>query len=339
MKRISRPERRQLLGLLTLDELSDILDEAPTDSAAAITRELAPGDAADALDEIDTHTVADILQELSQEHADAIMTELDRPQDVAPLLQYPADSAGGIMTPDFPQVHYDDTAAMALDALRLFVEDAAGFGWVCVLDQDQRLAGYVSIARLALARPLRSVGELAEQYDQRLVSATPTTDQEEAKRIMSRYTLSFLPVVDEEQRVLGIIQAEEMMHVAEEEATEDMLRIASAPGERIFGSLGLSIRNRLPWLVLNLGTVLVPPPRSVCSSPQLRQSRCWPHFCPLWPGRAASPARKLSPWSSEVWPSVKCRSMAECGYWERNCYWGFPRPGAGRYRRSVGLPL
>ena len=257
LKRTSRSERRQLLGLLTLDELSDILDEAPTDSAATITRELPAERAADVLDEVHAHHIADILQELPQGQADAIVAELDRPQDVVPLLQYSPDSAGGIMTPHFPHVHQDDTAAIALDALRLFGEDAGGFGWVCVLDTDRRLVGYVSIANLALARPLRSVGELAEQHDHRLVWVTPNDDQEEAERIMSRYTLSILPVVDEEQRVLGVIQAEEMMHIAEEEATEDMLRIASAPGERVLGSVGLSIRHRLPWLILNLGTVLV----------------------------------------------------------------------------------
>ena len=74
---------------------------------------------------------------------------------------------------------------------------------------------------------------------------------------MSRYTLSLLLVVDAEQRVLGVIRAEEMMNVAAEEATEDMLRIASAPGDRVFGPVGLSIMHRLPWLIVNLGTVLL----------------------------------------------------------------------------------
>ena len=74
---------------------------------------------------------------------------------------------------------------------------------------------------------------------------------------MSRYTLSLIPVVDAEQRVLGVIRAEEMMNVAAEEATEDMLRIASAPGDRVFGPVGLSVMHRLPWLIVNLGTVLL----------------------------------------------------------------------------------
>ncbi len=256
MDRASRAQRRQLIALLTLGELSDILDEAPTTAAVKITRELAPDRAADALDDVDTHTVADILQELPDDRAAAIVAELDRPQDVALLLQYPPDTAGGMMTPDFPRVRRNVTAGNALDALRLFGEDAEGFGWVCVLDDERRLTGYVSIANLALASPSRLVGQLADQYGHHLVSVSPETDQEEVHRIMSRYSFSIIPVVDGEQRALGVIRAEEAMRVAEDEATEDMLRIASAPGERVFGPLHLSVRHRLPWLALNLGTVL-----------------------------------------------------------------------------------
>ena len=257
LERTSGDVRRALLPWLTLAEISDILDEAPTESAVVITRELTAERAADLLDDVDSHTVADILQELSDQQASAIVEELQRPEDVVALLQYSSDSAGGMMTPDFPHVRRDDTAGLALDALRVFGEDAEGFSWVCVLDNDRRLTGYVSIAQLALTRPMRTAGELADQYDHRLVSISPETDQEQAHRIMSRYTLSILPVVDAEQRVLGVIRAEEMMNVAAEEATEDMLRIASAPGDRVFGPVGLSVLYRLPWLIVNLGTVLL----------------------------------------------------------------------------------
>ena len=256
LARVSRMERRRLIRLLPLGELSDILDEAPTAAAATIVRELEPGRAADLLDDVDSHTVADILQALPDERAAAIVAELDRPQDVVPLLQYPPDTAGGIMTTDFPRVRQNVTAGNALDSLRLFGEDAEGFGWACVLDDDRRLVGAVSITQLALASPARSVADITKQHGRRLVPVSPATDQEEVHRIMSRYSFSIVPVVDDEQRVLGVIRAEEAMYVGEEEAAEDMLRIASAPGERVFGPLRLSVAHRLPWLVVNLGTVL-----------------------------------------------------------------------------------
>ena len=120
LRRASRAERRLLIALLTPDELADILDDAPTLAAAAVTRELVPEQAADLLDEVDTYTVADILQELPDEHAAAILAELDKPEEVTPLLQYPPDTAGGMMTLEYPQVRRGVTAGNALDRLRLF---------------------------------------------------------------------------------------------------------------------------------------------------------------------------------------------------------------------------
>ena len=256
LARARRTERRLLVALLPTDELSDVLDEAPTEEAAIIVRELPSARAAELLDDVDSHTVADILQQLPDAEASAIVAVLHRPQDVVPLLQYPPDTAGGIMTTDFPRVRQNVTAGNALDTLRLFGEDAEGFGWVCVLDDERRLVRAVSITQLALASPARSVADIADQHGYRLVSVSPETDQEEVHRIMSRYSFSIVPVVDEAQRVLGVVRAEEALHVGEEEAAEDMLRIASAPGERAFGPLRLSVAHRLPWLAVNLGTVL-----------------------------------------------------------------------------------
>ncbi len=240
LARVRRAEQRSLVALLPTNELSDILDETPTDAAVAIVRELPAKRAAELLDDVDSHTVADILLELPESGAAAIVAGLHRPQDVVPLLQYPPDTAGGMMTLDFPRVRQYITAGNSLDALRLFGEDAEGFGWVCVLDDERRLVGAVSITQLALSSPARLAGELADRHGHRLVSVSPDTDREDAHGLMSRYSMGIIPVVDESRRVLGVIRAEEAMQIGEEEAEEDMLRIASAPGERVFGPLHLS---------------------------------------------------------------------------------------------------
>ncbi len=111
---------------------------------------------------------------------------------------------------------------------------------MCVLDGEWGLVGAVSITQLALSTPVRLAGELADRHGHRLVSVSPDTDREDAHRLMSRYSMGIIPVVDESRRVLGVIRAEEAMQIGEEEAEEDMLRIASAPGERVFGPLHLS---------------------------------------------------------------------------------------------------
>ena len=95
----------------------------------------------------------------------------------------------------------------------------------------------MSITQLALANPARSVADLAERFGRRLVAVSPETDQEEAHRIIARYSMSIVPVVDDDQRVLGVIRAEEAMYVGEEEVAEDMLRIASAPGRTCLRSI------------------------------------------------------------------------------------------------------
>ena len=122
------------------------------------------------------------------------------------------------------------------------------------MDQNDRLLGSLSIARLALARPTSLVGEIAERE---IISVTAETDQEECARLMERYNLNQLPVVDGDGRLTGVILAQDMVDVMEEEATEDMYRMAGVAGERVTGPLSNSLRRRLPWLYINLCTVLL----------------------------------------------------------------------------------
>ncbi len=226
--RAPRTERRVLVALLPANDLSDIPDEAPTEAAAVTVRELRSHRAAELLDDVDPHTVADILRELPYAEAAGMVACLHRPEDVAALPQYPPDSAGGMMTLDFPHIRHNITVGNALDVLRLFREDAEGFG-VCILDDGQRLMGAVSITQLALASPARSADDLAEQYGHRLVSVSPDTDRREPHRLMSRYPMSIIPVVDENRRVLGVIRAEEAMQIGEEDEAAAAMLAAFLP--------------------------------------------------------------------------------------------------------------
>jgi magnesium transporter len=98
------------------------------------------------------------------------------------------------------------------------------------------------------------VGDIA---DHQVISVNAETDQEECARLMERYDLSQLPVVGQDGLLTGVILAEDMVDVVEEEATEDMYRMAGVAGERVMGPLGNSLRRRLPWLYINLATALL----------------------------------------------------------------------------------
>ena len=112
----------------------------------------------------------------------------------------------------------------------------------------------MSVTRLALARSSALVGDI---MDREINSVSAETDQEECARVIQRYNLNLLPVVDGEGRLSGVVLAEDLMDVVTEEATEDMFRIASVGGERIAGPLSNSLRSRLPWLYINLATAFL----------------------------------------------------------------------------------
>ena len=249
-------EDSQLLLLegLTPAETADIFEEMEPRTASDLSKDIETERLARILEQTSPDAAADILQLLPAERSEqCLLTMADR-REVASLLQYRQDSAGGLMTLDYPVVREMLTAPNALDELRLLGPEAENLNSLLVLDQDDRLLGSLSIARLALARPTSLVGEIAERE---IISVTAETDQEECARLMERYNLNQLPVVDGDGRLTGVILAQDMVDVMEEEATEDMFRMAGVAGERVTGPLRNSLRRRLPWLYINLCTVLL----------------------------------------------------------------------------------
>ena len=252
----SMAEDTQLLLLKALSptETADILEEMAPQAAAEISKEMQPEGLARILEQTGPDAAADILQLLPEDNLEGTLQAMSNSQEVASLLQYRKDTAGGLMTLDYPVVKETVTTPNALDQLRLLGPEAENINSLLVVDDQSRLVGSLSIARLALARPSSLVGDIAEHE---IISVTAETDQEECVRLMERYNLIQLPVVDQTGRLTGVILAEDMVDVVEEEATEDMYRIASVAGERVMGPLRNSLRRRLPWLYINLATVLL----------------------------------------------------------------------------------
>ncbi len=171
--------------------------------------------------------------------------------EVISLLQYPDETAGGRMSRAAAAARTDATVEMALDLLRLAAEERAGQNAVFVVDAENRPVGYVSIRRIALARPRTSVSDLMRPLQ---ASVSMDADQEECARLVDRYDLSELVVTDGGGRLIGVIDAEDLRDVAEAEASEDMFRMAGMGNERPLASFRRSVRSRAPWLTLNLVT-------------------------------------------------------------------------------------
>lgn len=246
--------QKELLSTLAPTETAAIVEHLKPEDLLRMCEAIEPLVLSQILDETSPDVAADILNDLPRARFAEIIEGMKAAEGVLPLLQHPADTAGGLMTPALPVVPDHTTTAIALDRLRLLGPDAEEISAVFVVDDGGRLVGTLSITRLALSRPTAVVGDIT---DHEFISVRPETDQEESARLMERYNLNQLPVVNQDGRLMGVILAEDMVDVVEEEATEDMYRMAGMGRERVFGPLSQSLKRRLPWLYMNLATAFL----------------------------------------------------------------------------------
>ena len=243
-----------VLSELSVEEIVQILERLDPDESSEIAAGIDSRALAVILDRTRSDMAADILRHLPADRARETLAAMMEADEIAPLLGYSDETAGGLMVLDYPVVSDYMTAGIALDVLRLLGRRAEEFGAIFVVDAEGGLLGYITVTRLALSPIDVAVRDIMRPE---IVSVPVETDQEECARLMERYDLRHLPVVDPEHKLIGIIQVENVVHVMEEEATEDMFRMAGLAGERVLSSLGNSVRSRLPWLTTNLGTVFL----------------------------------------------------------------------------------
>ncbi len=243
--------REALLDAMDAAAVAPVLEELAPEDAAEVAQLLAPEDAARALDELSPDVAADILHALPSDQAEAALAGMSEAEEVIPLLQYQDETAGGLMS-RVSGVRADATAEMALDLLRLMASEERGApNAVFAVDGAGRPVGYVSIRRIALARPRALVADLIRPLQ---ASVDTGADQEECARLVERHHLSELAVTDASGALVGAIDAEHLRDAALAEASEDMFRIAGMGRERPLASFRRSARSRAPWLALNLAT-------------------------------------------------------------------------------------
>jgi magnesium transporter len=209
---------------------------------AAVLAELSDDDAADLIGELDPAEQDRILAELSVEEAG----------DIRQLLEYDEESAGGIMTTELVVVPEHLTAAEAIEEVRRQAQEVGELYSIFVVDAENRLVGTLSLKALVTAGPAARVGDLAEEV---VASVGPATDQEEVGRIVARYNLTVVPVVDALGHLLGGVTFDDVLDIIEAETTEDILRFGGvSQEEEIRGGWWDAVRSRLPWLYVNLVT-------------------------------------------------------------------------------------
>ena len=246
--------RQDIIGEMTYQATAEIFEYIDPDEAVQVAAPITPRLLADILNEADPDVAADVLRGIPDEQTSQTLEAMTESREVIPLLEYADDTAGGLMNPEFLAVSRNLTAVLALDVIRIRARDAEVTSYALVMDEQNKLVGHVAIVDLALARDEQIVAELAQDD---MVSVTVDTDQEECARIMQRYNMNELPVVDGGGVLRGIIMGDDVLDVLKEEATEDMYRLAGVGGEAVFGPLAGAVKSRLPWLGVNLVTAFM----------------------------------------------------------------------------------
>ena len=250
LEELEGEEQALLIPRLDPAASADILEELDDENAAELASNLSTDTLIRIVSEMEPDEAADLLGDIEPEQAKAVLAGLDDPEEVRPLLVHPDDSAGGLMTSEFMALRRRMTAAEALQAIREWLPAAETINDLYVVDAQGALHGSVNLRQLVTADPQMKVMDL---MDSEVISVPAGTDQEECARLMSRYSLLTLPVVNGGNRLIGIITIDDVVNVLEEEATEDIQRLGGAePLERAYLDTGILTiaRKRVGWLLL-----------------------------------------------------------------------------------------
>jgi magnesium transporter len=253
---LDEQERLAVVQALPPELSSQALAEMPEDAHAEDTlAALNPEQAAEIVEELEDDDAADILGELEPEEQERILSEVEDRTDVDRLLRYGEETAGGLMTLHTVTVRDTATVAEALEQIRRQAEEVEDLYQVFVVDADHRLVGILPFKDLVISRPERRIHDFMADAD---ISVPPDLDQEEVARLMARYNLPSVPVVDESGRLLGQVTFDDVIDVVEAETTEDLLKFGGVSAdEELAAGWKEAVRSRLPWLYLNLLTAFL----------------------------------------------------------------------------------
>ena len=225
-------------------------EEHPEESLAA----LEPEQIAAVVAELSDDDAADIIGEMEPADRDRVLAALPSEDagDLRDLMRYDEESAGGIMTAEVVAIPQGLTAAEAVEEIRRQAQDVENFYSVFVLGPAERLVGTVPLQSLVTAPFDALIADIAEPV---VATVPPEMDQEEVGRILSRYNLAAVPVVDASGCLLGVVTFDDVIDVIEAESTEDILKFGGVSDEEeLRGGWQNAARSRFGWLVVNLGT-------------------------------------------------------------------------------------
>jgi magnesium transporter len=249
------------------EKAAAILKRLPTKYAGPLTERLTPGAAGAILSVLGPETTRALLSDVSSRQAAAILQHLedamreatltdfapDRAKSIQSLLQYPPDTAGGMMDPHITSIPIDLTVAEAISKLRRARRHTLYY--LYVTDRDGRLAGVLNMRELLLASPRDPIEPLVKRD---LVTVPATLERDKVADLIRRRHFVALPVVDSDGYLLGVVKPDEIIEALQQEAFADLQKMVGAgEDERALSPVSVVVRKRLPWLYVNLITAFV----------------------------------------------------------------------------------
>src|SRR3954462_12479079 len=269
IEEIPAADGADVLEDLPVEDAADVAEYLDPETAGAILSEMDPTLAASVLADMeapeasmvvaamDPDDAVDILEHVPPPQHDAILREMkhEEAEEVRALERYPPDTAGGIMTTEVTALPEDLTVGQAIEELRRLNEELEQMFYVYVVDKRGHLVGVLSMRDLIMSRPDRGLSQIMRPN---VTSVPATKDQEEVARVFRDRNYLAMPVVDERNRLLGIITVDDVVDVMQEEATEDVQKMFGAGAEeRLTSPWHFSFSKRTWWLLVNLATAFL----------------------------------------------------------------------------------
>ncbi len=252
MEELEEETLLKVYRILPKDLAADVFSYLEVENQQTIIRSLSDAEAANVIDNLMADDAVDLLEEMPANVVDKLLANAkpDTRQAINQLLGYPEDSAGSIMTVEYVSLKESMTVEQAIEHIRRVGLDSETINICYVLDARRRLVGTVALRYLLLSEGSQVIGDFMHEN---VISINTHTDQEQVAAQFKKYDFTAMPVVDNENRMVGIITVDDIVDILEEEATEDMEKMAAIlPSDKPYmrTTVWETYLKRIPWLLL-----------------------------------------------------------------------------------------
>ena len=251
MSEMEQEESLKMFRLLPKDMAADVFADLEIEVQQYIIQSMSDREASNIIENLMADDATDLLEEMPASVVKRILANAspETRADINHLLRYPEDSAGSIMTVEYVDLHEDMTVNDAIERIRKKGVDSETINICYVVTKQKILVGTVALRYLLIMKPDDVIGDI---MNTNVISINTMTDQEEAARLFQKYGFTAMPVVDNESRMVGIITIDDVVDIMEEEATEDIEKMAAiVPSDKPYPKVGIfeTYKSRMPWLL------------------------------------------------------------------------------------------